>query len=499
MTMKKLFICIVVVCTIGNFLRNVQAQPNPLFEKFTPQQLKEDFQRMRQELETVQPGLYEYTSKAVMDQYLDSLYTTLDQSMTALQFLHTIKPILTKIRNGHNNIYPSKKAIAYIRAKNKFMPFRVIWLGNKLYVKEAYTPKTTIPLGSEILTINGQPSQEILHTLLSKYATSDGYNKTFPRRLITAGFGGAYYLYIKQSEEFIITYKTSPQASEQTVTLPGVSVQTVREYAKNKKALDKAADKMLAFKMLDASTGLLRVGSFSKSEIKKGGQSFKKFLKNTFKVIAQKQLKSLILDVRDNGGGDDGYGNLLFSYLTNRPFNYYKYVETKVSRIAHPRYYEGTGSIRLANLFFRFKLRKMAKNSYHFKKNPGLGTFQPQKTPFLGNLYILINGGCFSATGEFASCVHYNKRGKFIGEEVGGNYYKNTSGEMLPLILPHTKTRVTVTLMQYVMDVENYSKGRGVKPDFLVTYTIQDILQGKDLVLEKAQSLIKREQLQQKK
>lgn len=499
MTMKKLFIYVVAFFWVGSFLGSVQAQQNPLFEKFTPQQLKEDFQRMRQELETVQPGLYEYTSKEVMDRYLDSLYATLDQPMTALQFLCTIKPILTKIRNGHNNIYPSEKAVAYIRAKNKFMPFRVIWLGNKLYVKEVYTPKTKIPLGSEILTINGQPTQEILHTLLSKYATSDGYNETFPRRLIMASFGGAYYLYIKQSEQFIITYKTSPQASEQTVTLPGVSVQTVREYAKSKKKAGKAAEKMLAFKMLDASTGLLRVGSFSKSEIKKGGQSFKKFLRSTFKVIAQKQLKNLILDVRDNGGGDDGYGNLLFSYLTNRPFNYYKYVKTKVSRIAHPRYYNVTGSIRLANLFFRFKLRKIARNNYHFKKNPGLGTFQPQQNPFLGNLYILVDGGCFSATGEFTSCAHYNKRGKFIGEEVGGNYYKNTSGAMLPLILPHTKTRVTVTLMQYVMDVKNYPKGRGVKPDFPVAYTIQDILQGKDLVLEKAQSLIKHEQLQQKK
>jgi len=487
--MKKILWCIIITFFVASTALTYAQNKSVLDQAFTPKQLQEDFQRMREQLEQNQPGLYEYTPKPEMDRYLDSLYATLNKPMTSLEFLRLIRPILMKIRNGHNDIYASKALAAYTRNTGKFLPLEVAWLKDGLYLKNVYLKEVNIPKGSKLVSINGRDVQNILNTLLYRYTSTDGYNETFPRRRISRVFPVAYYWYIGQPKVFEVTYQAPDQASTKTIKTVGVSYKPLRDQLiKNLGIKPKA--KQLQFKMLNNKTAFLRIGSFSKGEIKKGKQNYKRFLKDTFRKIAQKQAKNLILDVRSNGGGDDGYGNLLFSYLTNQPFNYYKRIETRTKRIKNPKYYESTGEIRLANLFFGGKVKKMAEGRYYMKKNPGLGQFQPKENAFTGNLYILIDGGCFSATGEFASCAHYNKRGKFIGEEVGGNYYTNTSGAMLSLVLPHTKHRVTVTILQYLMDVKGYPKGRGVMPHYPIDYTIQEVMQGKDPVMQKALELI---------
>lgn len=483
----KLFTTIWLVAYVGFF---VQAQ-SPLTKKFTVVQLQADFQRMRQQLEEVHTGLYEYTPKTVMNQYFDSLYAAIKTPMTELDFLRFIKPIVVKIKNGHTNIASSLKTKTYLRTHGKFMPLKVAWLGNKLYLKALYTQTMALSPGNEILSINKQPVQSILQTLLNNFETRDGYNQTFPKHRISLHFARFYFWYISQPQEFIIKYKASPQALPKTVTIPALSRKAIAKYLKkNQNTPKKKHQKQLGFTIKNKHTGILRVSSFSKSYIKKGKQSYKKFLRKTFAQIHQKKLQNLVLDLRSNGGGDDGYGNLLFSYLTNQPFTYYKHIISQVTRINHPKYYQSTGQIRLYNLLYKGKFKKVAPGRYHLKKNEGLGTFQPQKHPFMGKLYVLINGGCFSATGEFAAYVHYRQRATFIGKETGGNYYKNTSGAMPVLVLPYTNIRVRTALMQYVMDVKGYAKGRGVIPDYIIQPTIEEVLQNKDVAMLKALELI---------
>lgn len=473
------------------------AQNNPLNQVFTAQQLKKDFKRLRGQLEQNQPGLYEYTPKPTMDRYLDSLYATLNKSMTSQEFFLLIKPIMMKVRNGHNGIFASAQAYTYARGKGTFLPLDVVWLKNKLYVKDVYTTKTTIPKGSELVSINGRSVQDILHALLHKYSSPDGYNETFSRLEIYREFSFNYYWFIAQPKQFKVTYKAPGQSNEKSLALPGRTYKIIRSLNKARGITSKA--KMLEFKILSNQTAVLKIKSFSGDAIRKGKQKYKRFLKKTFATIAQKQIKHLILDVRNNGGGDDGYGSLLFSYLTNRPFNYYKQVITKVNQIKHPEFYSNPDEIRAANKQFPSAVKKVTEDEYHLKQNEGLGRFMPQKNTFTKNLYILINGRCFSATGEFAACAHYNKRGKFIGEEVGGNYYKNTSGEMLILELPYTKLRVIVALQQYTMDVKGYPKGQGVIPHYPVDYTIDEVLKGQDVVMQKALKLIDAQENSSKK
>ena len=55
-----------------------------------------------------------------------------------------------------------------------------------------------------------------------------------------------------------------------------------------------------------------------------------------------------------------------------------------------------------------------------------------QEKRFRGNLYILIDGGCFSTSGQFCSLLKFHKIGQLIGSEPGGAHIFS-----VPLVTTH--------------------------------------------------------------
>jgi hypothetical protein len=90
------------------------------------------------------------------------------------------------------------------------------------------------------------------------------------------------------------------------------------------------------------------------------------------------------------------------------------------------------------------------------------------------------------------SHARFQKRATFIGEESGGGYYGNTSGQGIDLTLPNTKVYVRIPLVSYYLAVGGYKAPaayRGVLPDHPIRYSIEDLLAGKDKELAKALEL----------
>jgi C-terminal processing protease CtpA/Prc len=116
---------------------------------------------------------------------------------------------------------------------------------------------------------------------------------------------------------------------------------------------------------------------------------------------------------------------------------------------------------------------------------------KPKKNSYSGKVYILINGGSFSVTSEFASVAHYLKRAKFIGEETGGGYYGDNSGTFVIVTLPYSRMNIGIPMLAYYTAVKNYPfKDRGIIPDYEVNPVIEDIMMKKDTVLSFTEKLI---------
>ena len=167
----------------------------------------------------------------------------------------------------------------------------------------------------------------------------------------------------------------------------------------------------------------------------------------------------------------------------DRPFLYYWAIETKKDRYDLFRFTDESaeGAEELAK-----PLRKNARGWFDVIGHPNRGLQMPREPRFAGRVAILIDGGSFSATGETTSAFHYYKKAVFFGEECGSGYYGNTSGFMVTATLPNTRIQIRIPLVLYTMAVDGYPKDRGIVPDFPVTPTIEDLLAGRDPVMERA-------------
>jgi C-terminal processing protease CtpA/Prc len=213
-------------------------------------------------------------------------------------------------------------------------------------------------------------------------------------------------------------------------------------------------------------------------------------MESIFRTMREKGTKTLVIDLRGNGGGEDMYGAMLVSYLTDKPFRYFDHIRIKTIDPSFKAYTDWSAKdeqelregviVNPAGGFFITQ-----------KLHPGVAEQSPGKYPFLGQTIVLINGRTFSTAADFCAVAHHLKRATFIGEETGGAYYGNNSGLSTILTLPNSKARVLLPMYEYWNAVPGYDgKRRGTRPDIQVDTTAANLLLGVDEQLDAALKLV---------
>lgn len=99
-----------------------------------------------------------------------------------------------------------------------------------------------------------------------------------------------------------------------------------------------------------------------------------------------------------------------------------------------------------------------------------------------------------SGSADVAALAHYHKKAVFIGEETGGAYFGNSSGDFLNLTLPVTRIRLRIPIRGSMLSVSDYPYlDRGVLPDYSIELKIEDLLKGVDTELNFAIDIINKQ------
>ena len=445
-------------------------------QTLAPEQLREDFRILRSALEEGHPGIYRYTPKPELDRAFERAVSRLNRPMSALEFFRVVSPAVGALRCGHTAVSLPADMEQHVRESVLLIPLEVRILNGRIFVLRDYSEPALLQ-GAEIHSINGRSAKQILEPML-RSIRGDGDSATAgPWRIGHSEFAKALYTLADIESPFRIGYSLNDRTA--TTRLEGVTDRRRREIAASRRPPHAATYRFNE----DAGSGVLTIYQFGGTA--EDGKPLSDFIQKSFDDLHERRGANLILDVRNNGGGADEVGKQLFSYLTTEPFPYYadlvinKLVFDFFRYADHPRPIPESMVARRPN------------GKYLLTSHPNWGIQQPGKPHFSGRVFVLMNGGSFSTTCEFLSTLHHHRRATFIGEEAAGGYYGNTSGPGALLVLPNSRLRLPVRLMTYHMAIPGSTfKNGSIPPDYPSTYSIQELLAGKDKEMDIALQLI---------
>lgn len=428
-----------------------QVTPEPGYRRLLQTaQLQEDFQILRSVLSENHPDLYRYRPQQALVRLLDSCQAGIDRPMDLIAFGNLVRFAVSALECGHTSGSLPGEIMEQYAASEAMFPLKLWFAESRAFV--LCSKEADAPAGSEVLSIDGNPIGQIRRKLFD-YLPSDGKIQT--KKNATLNNDAFLFLYnfiYGEKKQFKIRL-VMPEGHVRDVTLPAARFEStpcpVYKTGNNSKPLE--------FILRDSTRALLTIRTFSKDRISGAGQDFPAFLQAAFAQLAQQKIQQLLIDLRGNGGGDDVYGSLLYSYLTSQPYRYFSALQSK------------------------------SKPVMTADDHPGLAVQQPANITFTGKVYVLIDGRTFSTAADFCAITRSNDRGIFMGEETGGGYEGNNSGGTVRTKLPHSGIQLSVPTTRYSNAVKlGPEPGRGIIPDYALTPSISDILEGKDIILQKA-------------
>lgn len=489
--MRRIFPAILLILTIC-FETSCSGKLYAPSRKFAEGDLKKDYTTLRELLEKFHPALYWYTPKDSMDYFFDKYYNIISDSMTRQQFgFSVLAPLTEKIRCGHTSFsYPAAyNRIVREHPQPSIPLFMKIWEDSMVLTLNLNKKDTILKRGTIITAINGMTERQLTDTMF-QFMPSDGYSENINYIRLSTAFPHYHRNILGLSPLYEVKYIDST-GNENMVKIPlfDPSADTVSQniiHTRSKQVDPKNRPKKwdwIRSLSIDTSNqyALMTLNSFT-------GGRLPAFFKKSFKELKKRNIQNIVIDIRNNGGGNVSNYTALTRYIRETPF---KVCDTMISNrkgLGRDRKYFKDGLLNSLILFFVSK--KSDDGNYHFRyweKH----SFQPRKkNHYKGNVYVLISGPTFSASTLFANAIKGQKNVTLLGEEAGGGWYGNSGIRIPDVVLPKTKMKVRLPLFRIVQYKHVKKDGRGVMPDIFVPPTVENVRKNVDGKMAKVIEII---------
>lgn len=494
---------------------SVQQYNTQLAQPISVENLHKDIDYTQHKLLKYYPNLYEYIPKEKLNYKFDSIKKTIQRPMTSKEFYFVISPVIASVRQGHMTMSPVLPKTTKKEAKrNKkagdgpLSQFSYQWENNKLYITKNKTTIKDIKIGTEIVSVNNITPQTIYNKYKNTF-TSDGFNTTFLRKFFTKRFttyvtneigvnDSLTFVFNQKDSIYTKTIKRFKTEKKASITTKKDSIKTTPKPVVDKEKLklekkqkrifgydkkEKLYAKSLRFISKDSSVALLKIRNFTQGK-------YEQAYTQLFDSIKNRNAKYLILDIRDNPGGKVADVVNLYSHLTDKDFVMLHPAEvvSKTSlwklgifNVAPKITYPVIAAFYPMYMGFTFIKTKKQKNGTYQYKLVGSKPEKSAQNNFKGKIYVLINGGSFSASCILSSTLKSNSEVTFVGEETGGAFNGTVAGLMPVVKLPYSK----IPLRLGLMSIKTISQttdfvGRGIFPNKEIIPTIEDKINNND-------------------
>jgi C-terminal processing protease CtpA/Prc len=470
-------------------------------KKIEVDKLLADYELIKTMVLDVHPGTYRYNNEAEISLTLEELKNKFSNPLTHQEVYLAISKLTAQIKCDHtkagfNN--QSKLINSIIHYQNDKVPFTFKWIGNEMVVINNASESELLVKGTKILSINQIPVIEIRKQLLF-YIGADGatdQNRTYKSQVNGYDFRynafDIFYplIYPLKSEKLALEIQQPDKNTVESIIVSAMSREDrFKILTERYPQFPKSRDEMWDFNILSDSTAILKINSFGLSGWKAITIDYKAYLANVFKQIDELSIQHLIIDIRENIGGNDEMANELFTYIADKNYNF--------EREGRSRYIDFPETLRPYiktwndNPWY-YKLNpngtKTTNGYYIFKDNFTQPISKSDKKVYQGKLYLLISSANTSLAFYTAYRFKLQQLGITLGQETGGNLNDINGGNILFLNLPNSNIEIDFPIMGGFSGQKQ--PNTGVIPDIKLNYIIQDILENRDLEVEKVIELI---------
>lgn len=380
------------------------------------------------------------------------------------EYYRLLQRFCAMLNDGHTNVYMPKKVMRFIYTSD-FGEYRLFLNnieGKAIVTRINLSKKDEIPIGTEIIKINGFETREFIEKYVKPYisaSTEHIRDDEAITNLFTAPKGTTYDIVMKL-----------PNGNEKSFHLTLSSSNKVKIYPtiENRNIFD--------FKSMENDIAYIALNSFNNRKI---DSLFIEKLPELYKA------KALIVDLRNNGGGNTGIGFEIFKYLTNDTIIYGSKMESRL----HIPAYKAWGKQVQANDTMKSNRAKKSflsfKDEYYYKFEDEPKFIRRNFKRIVVPTVLLIGHQTASAAEDFLIYADNQKHMVKIGEPTYGS-----TGQPLLFDLPGGGSARVCTKKDTYPDGREFV-GYGIQPDIYVKKTIKDYIDDEDPALEKAIEYLK--------
>ncbi len=419
------------------FLALLLSVPAMAQRMLSREQAEADIDSLLYTIGEVHPNMFAVCNQGELLQMADSVKRALPDSLSNLELYKRIAPLVTCIGDGHTSL-----SIPYehlLLPEYKMLPLRMhVTTDYRLWVDRCID--SLLPESTEVLAINGIPAKQLIESMLPHVS---GEREFYRIDMLGRSLSVLYEL-LYHAPEHKVDYRL-PNKKEGSITLQGVNNEQLRmRLPKRKQAQNTQA---YSFRLLeDKRTAIMDFRSFSDPE------GMRLFADSMFTTLREKGIDRLIIDVRENGGGNSVVGDILLQYLSPRPF---AQMGKTLMRITPTTQRLNPRTKQFSPGWFYWSI-----------EDNEAGLLQPhtrQQGHFSGKTILLTGHHTFSSAASFAWAFKHFGMGRVVGEETGG--MNVCFGDIISYKLPHSNLQCSISFKRFWLYGADESDIHGTLPD----------------------------------
>ena len=432
------------------------SQTNTTPKKYNQAELNQDLDSLKSYITHAHPNPFSVISKIDFDKRVSEIKTKFSNDLTLKEYYKLVAPLVASIADGHTTIkFAGNK---FMDDESNLFPYiaKISYSNPQIIVNEyVYDTLSVIPNGSEIISINGISAKQIIEKIAEN---TSGESKEYRIKTASNVFLGALlFTFFDFNDNFKVKFKIDNKVIEKQI--PAIKFSELRKAVQSKKkpTENKTVPNYSLVLKSESKTAIIDFRFFNDEN------AFKNFLDSSFNIIRKEKITNLIIDIRENGGGNSKLGDQLLQFISKNKFTQFVKTIIKYSQIQKN--------------FFKANCETDSTNceTYNYlkeQKNGKTETFDDQKliepnsNIFNGEVYLLTSLKTFSSASTFAQCFKHYKLGTIVGEETGG--WIVAYGDKITTTLPISKLSLTISQKKFYTVGATDKDLHGIIPDIKV-------------------------------